>query len=111
MNKKKIIRIATGVLFLMALASCNRFDKNSWLASFGYNIDECEKRDRTYHSKPFASGRHPGRACIHYRRFMCRIERVCIGKSEIENEACRQEARNYWGQDERKPKICDNAPE
>ena len=108
MGKKKIV---LGIISLLILVGCNRFDKNSWLASFGYNADECEIRDRTHHSKYYSNGMQPSRSCIHYRRFMCRIERICVGKTEIENEACRQEARNYWGQDERKPKICDNAPE
>ena len=111
MNKKNSVKIFCAILCLFILDGCNRFNKSTWLASLGYNTDECATRDWTHHSNRYANGMSPSKSCIRYRRFMCRIERVCIGKSEIENEMCRQEARNYWGQDERKPKICDNAPE
>lgn len=109
MNKKKSSAMALKMLCFLMLIGCNRFHKTRLLESFSYYADECAKRDITHHANSYSNGMRPSRACIHYREFMCRIERICVGKSEIENESCRQDARNYWGQDERKPKICDNA--
>ena len=111
MTKFFLNKIFLIMLFLLLLNGCNKFNLRGLAASFGYNSDECETRDRTHHSKPYANGMSPSMTCVHYRRFICRIERVCVGKTEIENETCRQDARNYWRMDERKPKICDNAPE
>jgi hypothetical protein len=97
MNKGLIRKkIFVGVLCLLALDGCNKFNRNGWLSSFGYNVDECEVRRRTHHRAPYADGDNPGRATIWHREFRCRIERICVGKSEEENEKCRQAARDYW---------------
>lgn len=101
MRKKSLIKILCGVLFLLILEGCNRFDKNGWLSSFGYTIDECEVRRRSHHRAPYADGENPSRMDIWHREFRCRIERICVGKSEEENEKCRVDARKYWGYDER----------
>ena len=96
MRKKRLIKILCGVLFLLILEGCNRFDKNGWLSSFGYTIDECEIRRRSHHRAPYADGKNPSRMRIWHREFRCRIERICVDKSEEENEKCRVDARKYW---------------
>jgi hypothetical protein len=95
-RKINLTKISFIILLIIFVGGCNQFDKNSWLASFGYNIDECEVRDRTHHKAPYADGTNPGRSRIWHREFRCRIERICVGKSNAENEKCRQAARDYW---------------
>ncbi len=81
-----------------AIFSCNRFHTNMLLHGIvGYDVDECEKRRITHHAATYADGTNPGRARIWIREFRCRIERICVGKSEEENEKCKQDARRYWG--------------
>ncbi len=101
MINKKLIDTTLLVLCLLTIVGCNKFDLSGWASSFGYNVDECEVRDRFTHAARYADGTNPGRATIGHREFRCRIERVCIGKSEAENEKCKEQARSYWGYDER----------
>ena len=72
-----------------------------FISGNGYYADECEKRDITHHAAAYPSGTNPGRTNIQAREFRCRIERVCIDKSEAENEKCKIDAGNYWGFDHR----------
>lgn len=96
MSNKKIV-IVIGILCLLDLTGCNKFNRNGWLSSFGYNIDECERRDRTHHYSRYKNGTSPGRINIQARKYRCRIERICLGKSEAENKKCKVDAGSYWG--------------
>jgi len=97
-------KVSITALILLILVGCNKFNLRGWRSSFGYNADECELRDRTHHAAYYADGTTPDRGRIWARKFRCRVERVCVGKSEVENEQCKQQARNYWGFDERNEK-------
>ena len=96
MNKRNLIKTLCFALCLLALNGCNRFHKTRLLESVGYNADECAIRDFTHHKSPYDNGKNPERSRIWHREFRCRIERICVGKSEVENEKCRQAARDYW---------------
>jgi hypothetical protein len=90
-------KIFVGTLFLLVLQGCNQFDMRGWASSFGYNVDECGVRDRTHHYALYPNGTLPGRTNIWARRYRCRIERICVGKTEAENKKCKIDAGNYWG--------------
>jgi len=96
MNKKNLIKILCGMLTLLILSACHQFMVKGWLAGFGYDADECEKRDWTHHSNYYPNGTLPGRTNMSARKYRCRIERICVGKSEAENKKCKIDAGNYW---------------
>lgn len=102
MRIKKInsITILFIILSLLSISGCNRFHTTRLLESVGYNADECAERDFTHHKELYPKGTNPGRINIQFREFRCRIERICIGKSDLENEECKKSARSYWGFDE-----------
>lgn len=93
MSKK---RIFLGLLCLLILEGCNRFHSTRLLESIGYTADECALRDFTHHGILYTNGKNPGRTNIKAREFRCRVERICIGKSEEENKKCIKDAENYW---------------
>ena len=95
MNKGLIHRkIVVGVLVLLVLEGCNRFNVEKWYPRFA---NECTKRDYTHHGNYYPNGTKPGRTNVWARRYRCRIERICVGKSKAENEKCKVDAGNYWG--------------
>jgi len=94
---KKIFRITAMLSCFIILAGCNKFHVTRLLQSVGYNANECDKRDWTHHRAPYDNGANPGRSHIQARSYRCRIERVCVGKSEEENKKCKKDAGNYWG--------------
>jgi hypothetical protein len=97
MNKRNLIKTLCLVFCLLTVGGCNRFHKTRLLQSVGYYADECCVRDRTHHKARYPNKTSPGRTNIQAREYRCRIERICIGKSEAENQKCKEDAGNYWG--------------
>jgi hypothetical protein len=96
MNKRNLSKIFGMLLFLFFINGCNRFHKIRLLESVGYDADECAVRDRTHHRAPYENGTNSDRTNIKAREYRCRIERICVGKSEEENAKCKKDAGNYW---------------
>lgn len=95
MNKENLIKILCVMLTLLVMVGCNRFSVEDML--YSKNANECRNRDWTIHRNPYPNGTNPGRINIDARQYRCRIERICVGKSEAENEKCKIDASNYWG--------------